>query len=151
MAIILVITLYGTTSFFSVQKDIEHTHRDFDALKAGYVADAAMAWAITVAKQDPAFTCATHDSTTGLNPFQNVAGGCANDHFDNFNFKPGAGITTDNGWITTTISGTSNTLSGIAAETLKFKIWFPTDSTMRITAQGIVNGETKTVQLIGDL
>jgi len=138
-----------------VQKDIEHTGRDFDAIKAGYVADAAMAWAISAAKQEPAFTCSTHD-TTGTTITANGGADCNDStHFTGnaFKFDTNANIGKNpDGWLETTVATAngSSTLSGAEEETLKFKIWFPTESEMRITATGIVNGKSKTIQLIGD-
>ena len=125
-----------------------------------------MAWAITVAQQEPKFTCATHDAD-GIHTSVNGGEPCVNwmstngntEHYDTeykFDVAPkyefeGNVIKENDGWMTTVITGSSATMSGADEEKLKFKLWYPTLTEMRVSAMGIVNNDTITIQLIGDI
>ena len=78
LVLIMIITLVGMSSYMKIKSNFTHSEIEINNIKSGYVADAAIAWAITIANQDPAFTCATHksDGKTAYSPSENGGPDC---------------------------------------------------------------------------
>jgi len=169
LAIILVITLYGTTSFLNVKKEMSTTFKELDKIRTQYAAQAAMAWAISIAKQDPAYSCPTHKANGTDIYVWNESGktpdACDYDpQFTQSNYKlKSAGVNPIKidslGWMKFPLKAYQGdqTFTGADREVFMFKMWFNSDSTVRITALANVRSRptsdilSDTLELFGEL
>ena len=157
----VVLTLLGTTAIRTVKGEIKHTGQDIYHIKAQFVAKSAINWALGFLANDRpgislANTAATHSfNGTELMP-DNLPNGTSNPRkihaTDVPVVYPGSAVTIDaNGWITSSTTSTSLSYSGTNSESMAFKVWYPTDSTMRVSGKATVKGVSAQIEMTGGL
>ena len=159
LIVMLVLLSVGSVSMYKVRGDTRHTTRDILQTKAESVAESAVSWAISgLAVDRPtvlAYTAATH-SNDGVLPLPN--------YLQNSEVNPrklhawemssiyGGQVLTDNaGWIYQRTTTVSVSLTRSKDETISFRVWFPNDSTLRVTGKGKVQGVEAQVEMTGKL
>lgn len=159
LVIMLVLLSVGSVSMLKVRGETRHTTRDILQTKAEVVAESAVNWAISgLAVARPtvlAYTAATH-SNDGVQKLP--------DYLENNEVNPrklhtwdmagiyGSSVQMDAaGWIYQRTTSPSASLTRSRDETIAFKVWFPNDSTIRVTGRGLVQGVEAQVEMTGKL
>lgn len=157
----VVLTLLGTTAIRTVRGEITHTGKDIYHIKAQFVAKSAINWALGFLANDRpgislANTACTHASNATDKMPDLLPNGANNPRKIHANevpvVYPGGVVTIDaNGWITQSTTSTSLSFSGTNSETMAFKVWYPTDSTMRVSGKATVKGVSAQIEMTGTL
>ncbi len=159
LGLLIVLTIMGSVAVFSVRGEVGHTGRDSNHARAQLVAESALNWAISaLQKEKPnvlAYTAATHASNGKDKLPDNLANGASNNrklHTDDMvPIYPGHVQIDEDGWIYQQTLDNKVSLTGVSDETLAFKIWFPNDTTIRLSGRGTVSGVSAEVEMTGNL
>jgi VCBS repeat-containing protein len=163
MAIILlllvVLTVMGSVAVYMVKGEVHHTGQDASHVKAQFVAESAINWALGALSIDRpgvlAYTAATHAGNGKETLPDQLENGETNPRklhtWDVPKVYPGTVYIDEDGWIYERTQDASNSLSGSGDESLAFKIWYPNDSTIRVSGKGTVQGVSSQVEMTGTL
>lgn len=155
----VVLVMVGSVSMLKVRGELRHTTRDILQTKAQAVAESAVNWAISALSQDRpgvlAYTAATH-ANDGVQPLA--------DYLQNNEINPrklhawdvagvygGAAAIDRDGWIFQRTLSPAASLTRSREEVIAFRVWFPNDSTIRVTGRGEVQGVQAQVEMTGKL
>lgn len=148
LGFVLVSTVVGISAYRTIHTDIDYTGRDLQRIRADFAAESAVQWALAEAlrmdgDRQP-LTRATHDST-GEHPLYTVPPAASDAPRPllpaELASPQGIEVSRDQeGWIVAEIKGKEKTYSGGKSEILSFKLWYPNDSTVRITGRAQVDG-----------
>lgn len=160
LVLMVVLGILGVVTYRQVNGDIRHAGRDLKRVKAEYLAQTAVQWALgALAKPGDTllvrpFTAGTHgmDGTTALpdrvgdlpNYLRIQAG-------DLSRILPGLPARDAEGWFIVRNRSPSASLTGAADETLSFKVWYPSRSMVRISGRGRADGVSSTLEMVGDI
>ncbi|MDB5104390.1 MAG: hypothetical protein JWP91_2079 [Fibrobacteres bacterium] len=160
LMLLMVLTVMGSIAVYSVRGEVSHTGRDSNHAQAQLVAESAINWALSaLAKEKPnvlAYTAATHAGNgTEILP-ETLENGQPNNRklhtYDLTPIYPNVKVNADEeGWIYQQAVDNKTSLSGTSDETIAFKVWFPNDSTIRVTGKGVVGGVTSRVEMTGTM
>jgi Tfp pilus assembly protein PilX len=160
LMLLMVLTVMGSVAVYSVRGEVRHTGRDSNHAQAQLVAESAINWALSALSQEKpgvlAYTAATH-AGNGTDKLPDYLENGENNNrrlhtWDVVPIYPGVKILNDAaGWITQQTMDNKLTLTGISDETIMFKIWFPNDSTIRVSGKGIVDGISSQVEMTGTM
>jgi Tfp pilus assembly protein PilX len=169
LVVMVVLSILGAMVFRNVGTDITHSGKDEKRVRAEFAAESAIQWALAELSRKRGatlpFTLATHnpdgksrmDGTGG----EVKTGDGANDGQDmpttafqksDLAEFPQAQMGMDqDGWMFKTTTSPEMGVSGGKNETLAFKVWYPNDSTLRISGKALVDGSTAELDLVSDL
>lgn len=159
LGLLMVLTVMGSVAVYSVRGDMGHTGRDSNHGRAQLVAESALNWAISSLQNEKgnvmAFSAATHASN-GKDPLPDyLQNGEINNRklhtWDMVKIYPGDVRQTEDGWITQATLDNQVSLTSASDEEIAFKIWFPNDSTIRVSGKGTVNGVMAQVEMTGTM
>ena len=159
LGLLIVLTIMGSVAVHTVRGEVGHTGRDSNHARAQLVAESALNWAISALQQEKpnvlAFSAATHASNGKDKLPENLQNGISNNRklhtFDMTPIYPGPVTEDEDGWIHQATLDNKVSLTGSSDEELAFKIWFPNDSTIRVSGKGIVMGVSAEVEMTGNL
>ena len=156
---LMALTLFGTYAYMNSRTDIKLTQRHYKKVRANFVAESAVNWALAEVSRARGdwvpYTKATHDPS-GNFALSDYVGGYRQGRklkLSEVNaIYPGSMVGLDtNGWISQATTYAANSISGQVPERLAFKIWYPSTpvNTVRVTARGITGTDTVNVEFIG--
>jgi Tfp pilus assembly protein PilX len=159
LGLLMVLTIMGGVAVHSVRGEVGHAGRDSNHARAQLVAESALNWAISALQKDKpnvlAFTAATHASNGTDRLPEYLENGVLNNRklhtSDMTALYPTAPYEDKDGWITETTEDPRYSLTGATQEAIAFKIWYPDDSTIRVSGKGSVNGVESQVEMTGNL
>jgi Tfp pilus assembly protein PilX len=159
LLLLIVLTIMGSVAVYSVRGEVTHTGRDSNHARAQLLAESAINWglgALSVEKPNVlTFTAATHAGNgTDILPEKLENGMLNNRKLHTSDVTPiyGTPVQSDKeGWIYQSTEDKNNSLTGASSESIAFKVWFPTDSTIRISGRGMVQGISSQVEMTGSL
>lgn len=159
LGLLMVLTIMGSLAVMSVRGDVGHTGRDSNHARAQLVAESALNWAISALQKEKgnvlAFSAATHASngTDGLPDY--LQNGFTNNRklhsWDMIPIYPGKVLEDEEGWITQATLDNKVSLTSASDESIAFKVWFPNDSTIRVSGKGTVSGVMAQVEMTGTM
>jgi Tfp pilus assembly protein PilX len=159
LGLLMVLTVMGSVALYSVRGEVGHTGRDSNHSRAQLVAESALNWAISALQKEKgnvlAFSAATHASN-GSDPLPDfLQNGTTNNRklhsWDLTPIYPGSVKQDQEGWITQETLDNKVSLTGSGEESIAFKVWFPNDSTIRVSGRGMVNGVSAEVEMTGNM
>jgi Tfp pilus assembly protein PilX len=159
LGLLMVLTIMGSVAVHSVRGEVSHTGRESNHARAQMVAESAINWSLgvlAIARPNTlAFTAATHASNgTDLLP-DNLENGVTNNRklhpSEVIPIYPTQVKADNDGWIYQETLDNKVSLTGATSESIAFKVWFPNDSTIRISGKGMVLGITSQVEMTGTL
>jgi Tfp pilus assembly protein PilX len=160
LMLLMVLTVMGSIAVYSVRGDVSHTGRDSNHAKAQMVAESAINWGLSaLAKEKPsvlAFTAATHASN-GIDKLpEYLENGVINNRklhtWDVTPIYEGVTVEIDEeGWISQETISSNLSLTGSSSEYIAFKVWFPNDSTIRVSGKGLVQEIASQIEMTGTL
>lgn len=160
LVLLIVLTALGSGVYLTTRRDIVHTGRDLDRVRAEFAAESAAQWALVeVSRYDGGrrpYSRATHDRS-GRNPLHpdpgsdpTAAGEFSGLDPGRLSAYSGAEVRRDSeGWIVLTHRRREGTFSRGASETLAFKVWYPDPITVRVSGRGTVDGASAVVEVRG--
>ncbi|MDB5049068.1 MAG: hypothetical protein JWO30_2139 [Fibrobacteres bacterium] len=159
LGLLMVLTIMGSLAVYSVRGEVTHTGRDANHSKAQLVAESAINWALgALAKERPnvlAFTAATHAGNGTEQLPDNLENGETNNrklHTGDVTPIYSTKVRADHdGWIYQETDDSKMSLTGATSESIAFKVWFPNDSTIRVSGKGTVQGISSQVEMTGTL
>jgi hypothetical protein len=145
--------LIGFVSFQKVKRDVSETSSNAKLAKSKFAAEAAVYMGLGIANPEgsTAPACVTHDSTGKAQA--HGPGSCGFEDLSPFeHIYPKGYLKVDpaTGWLVNKPADTSESLTGVLAESLAIKIWQPTSGKVRVVGRGNVNGITTDMQLFGE-
>lgn len=160
LMLLMVLTIMGSIAVYTVRGDVSHSGRDSNHARAQMVAESSINWALAaLGKERPevlTFTAATHASN-GLDKLPDMLenGGMNNRKLHSWDVTPiypGVSVSIDkDGWISQKTTDPSKALSGAASEYIAFKVWYPNDSTIRVSAKGKVLEINSQIEMTGTM
>lgn len=159
LMLLMVLTIMGSVAVYSVRGEVKHSGRDSNHARAQLVAESAINWSLAaLAVERPnvlAFTAATH-AGNGIDklPEKLENGDLNNRKLHAADVTPIYGTTVilnKEGWIYEETSDAGKSLTGASSESMAFRIWFPNDSTIRVSGKGTVQGISSQVEMTGTL
>jgi Tfp pilus assembly protein PilX len=160
LMLLIVLTVMGSIAVYSVKGEVRHSGRNSDHIRAQMVAESAINWALSGLQHERTdvlpFTAATHAANGADQLPDFMENGKINPRklhtWDMVKVYPSQEIKIDTGgWISQSTLDANASLTGANDETLAFKIWFPTDSTIRVSGQGTVDGVSSQVEMTGTM
>lgn len=159
LMLVMVLTVMGSIAVYRVKGEVRHTGRDTNHARAQLVAESAINWSLGALAVDRPevlpFTAATHASN-GADPLPDyLENGASNPrklHSWDVTKLYGTNVQIDTaGWIYEESVDPGTSITGADDEIIAFKIWFPSDSTIRVSGKGTVDGVTSQVEMTGNL
>ncbi|GEM_PF-6683360 len=160
LMLLMVLTVMGSIAVYSVRGEVSHTGRDANHAQAQLVAESAINWALSALSVEKgnvlAYTAATHAGNgTDKLPDYLENGGVNNRKLHSWDLVPiyngvSVGIDQD-GWIYQQTLDNKLSLTGLSDEYIAFKVWFPSDSTIRVSGKGVVAGVSSQVEMTGTM
>ena len=155
----MILAVTGSVVIRNVRTDITHSGRDLDRVRAEFAAESAIQWALAeLARPRPGelpFSRATHGADGSAQLPEKLENGKANPRklrpADIAAFPNATTALDRDGWMVQRIPSRSSSITGGADEALSFKIWYPDDSTLRITGRGSVEGTGAEMDLVSVL
>jgi hypothetical protein len=137
----------ATLAFYATQggkADITYSGHDLDRVRADFLAESAVHWALAESAKDHGdglpYTRSTHANDSWNRLPDRTSDGSRNprklDRSRMVPPYPGKPYETTEGWVGTRNSGKAASVAGAAEEEMEFMVWFPNDTTMRITRRG---------------
>jgi hypothetical protein len=162
LVLLSALTMLGSGVYLTTHRDIVHTARDTDRIRAEFAAESAVQWALLeLIRYDGGrrqFTRATHDRNgiTPLSPDPRpdpvMDGEFRGLDPRRLSAYSGSRIRRESdGWIALTATSKAGTYSRGPSENIAFKIWYPDRSTIRVSGRGTVDGTTAILEVKGRL
>lgn len=160
LMLLMVLTVMGSIAVYTVRGDVTHSGRSSNHARAQMVAESAINWGLSaLANEKPnvlTFTAATHASNgTDQLPEYLENGEINNRKLHTWDVTPlygGIDVKIDKeGWISQEAKSSGQSLTGSTSEYIAFKVWFPNDSTIRVSGKGLVQEVASQIEMTGTL
>ncbi|MDB5051871.1 MAG: hypothetical protein JWO30_4942 [Fibrobacteres bacterium] len=166
LGILLTLSILGLAVFRDVGTDITHSGNDWKRIRAEFAAESAVQWGLAeLSNPRPdqlPYTLATHapDGVTLLTGYDKkketspypAKSGIRVFRADDLASVPQSETgKTGDGWLFLHTHSRDISVSSGKDEILSFKVWYPDDSTLRITGKASVDGSTSEVELVSTL
>ncbi|HKP95344.1 MAG TPA: hypothetical protein VJ385_06260 [Fibrobacteria bacterium] len=160
LVLMMVLGILGMVTYRQVNGDIRYAGRDLRRVKAEYLAQTAVQWALgALARPSDTllvkpFTAGTHrkdgstplpDRVEGMTNYLRIQAG------DLSRILPGRPMRDEEGWFIVRNRNPATSLTGATEEVLSFKVWYPSGTMVRISGRGRADGVSSTLEMVGDI
>ena len=154
LGIIIVLSFAGSVAFKNVKADISYSGHDLDRVRADFLAESAIHWALAETGKNAGdglpYTRATHANDSWHRLPDRLTDGTRNprklDRTRMVSPYPGKPVENTEGWVSVRNIGKATSVTGAAEEEMEFMVWFPDDATMRIRGRGKADRTLATVE-----
>ena len=163
LGIMVVLSILGAMVYRNVITGITHSGKDARRVRAEFAAESAVQWALAELSRprqgNLPYTLATNNPD-GITPMAKEADKYLPEQegdtrkfaqSDLAEFPHAQMGVNDDGWMYKSTNSPEIGISGGSKENLAFKVWYPNDTTLRITGRANVDGVSAELDLVGIL